>query len=988
MMKQFNYFQFTLLAFLLSCTNELAKDSVVNTTSSAIEHSLDYEIAKNDPFNTRIYTLSNGLKLYLTVNHDQPTVFTQIAVRVGSKQDPTNTTGLAHYLEHMMFKGTSELGAKDWTEESKKLKEISDLYEAHRKEKSEEKKSAIYHQIDSTSYEASKFAIPNEYDMLMTSIGAQKTNAHTFLEETVYKNEIPSNELHKWMKVESQRFRELVLRLFHTELEAVYEEYNIGLTRDGSQVFHLLMQKLFQKHTYGTQTTIGKAEHLKNPSMEKIHEQFDEYYVANNMAIILSGDFDPDEVAKEAEKLFSTLRHKEVKTFDFSEERSQRRPRYGTVYSQNPEYVNLAFRLPGASDIEKVWTLELIDLLLCNGSMGLIDANISRNQKLKNAYSNPYIFSDYSLLMMHGSVLEGQSLESARDLLLSQIDLIKQGQFDDAIIPTLVNRLKLEKSENFNSNEYRVGAITDAYILGVPWIKTVEKFDFMLNLSKEEIVDFANEYFQKNYVVVYKRKGENKVDRFKKPSITPVYMNKEIHSPFFNGIINTPSKEQEFKALDFNKLISNDNITDDVKLSCVENNKPGLFNLKYTFDVGRLNNLKLAFALSCLDKAGTSTLSLEEKENFLFTHGLNFSVNVLDTKTEVTLSGLEESLETGLNFLEEILNDSKLEQESFERVMAVALENRKVANYGKNYIFKSALMNFVKYGEDSPVNFGLSLSELQSFTVNEVNDLTKSLKKYKHSIFYQGDRTSNDVKSVLGKRKISDEVGLEVTSVKRFVERELEDKTIYFVDYDMPQAEVYLYSKLDKYNKDDLVQKLAMDKLFSSYFGSGLSSIMFQEIRESKALAYSTYSFYLPTLNNNKNDCIMTYVGTQIDKLPEALRSVKDLVFDMPEKESQFELAKQSCLKKIENERLKGLELYNHSRKYASKEDIRKEVYEAIKGISMKQLKEYFSSMLNSNKYCFMILGKKSAVDSSSLNEIGDVKHLKVEDLFGENHIK
>lgn len=96
----------------------------------------------------------------------------------------------------------------------------------------------------------------------------------------------------------------MVIRGFHTELEAVYEEYNIGLANDGEKEWVALSKKLFPHHPYGTQTTIGTQEHLKNPSITNIKNYFNRYYVPNNVAICLAGDFDPDKTIAVIDKYF------------------------------------------------------------------------------------------------------------------------------------------------------------------------------------------------------------------------------------------------------------------------------------------------------------------------------------------------------------------------------------------------------------------------------------------------------------------------------------------------------------------------------------------------------------------------------------------------------------------------------------------------------------------------------------------------------------
>ena len=163
-----NFFQFLWLSLFIVLIAACGNNS-----------GFEYETVPNDPMNARIYTLENGLKVYMTVNKEQPRIQTFIAVRAGGKNDPAETTGLAHYFEHLMFKGTESFGTQNYAKEKPMLDEIEALFEVYRKTTDEAERTAIYHKIDSVSYEASKVAIPNEYDKLMAAIGAVGTNAYT-----------------------------------------------------------------------------------------------------------------------------------------------------------------------------------------------------------------------------------------------------------------------------------------------------------------------------------------------------------------------------------------------------------------------------------------------------------------------------------------------------------------------------------------------------------------------------------------------------------------------------------------------------------------------------------------------------------------------------------------------------------------------------------------------------------------------------------------
>ena len=263
-----------------------------------------YETVKGDPMKVKIYTLDNGLKVYMSVNKEQPRLQTYIAVRNGGKNDPSDNTGLAHYLEHIMFKGTESFGTSDYSAEKPLLDQIEEQFNVYRTKTDPQERLAIYHIIDSLSYAASEIAIPNEYDKLMSVIGSQGTNAFTSEDLTCYQENIPSNQIDNWARIQADRFRNLVIRGFHTELEAVYEEYNMYLNEDAQNAIYAMDSVLYKNHPYGLQQVIGTQDHLKNPSITAIKKQKSTMYVPNNIAICVSGDFDPDTFVATIEKYF------------------------------------------------------------------------------------------------------------------------------------------------------------------------------------------------------------------------------------------------------------------------------------------------------------------------------------------------------------------------------------------------------------------------------------------------------------------------------------------------------------------------------------------------------------------------------------------------------------------------------------------------------------------------------------------------------------
>ena len=422
------------------------------TAQAQLPKAVTYE---GDPMHTQCYTLRNGMKVFLSVNNNSPRIAAHIAVRTGSRNDPAETTGLAHYLEHLMFKGTKQFGTSDATLEAPYLDEIEARYEQYRKVTDPARRKQLYHEIDSVSQLAAQYNIPNEYDKLMAGIGGIGTNAYTSTDVTCYTEDIPANEVDRWARIQSDRFRNMVIRGFHTELEAVYEEKNISMAKDMRKLEEALYAKAFPTHPYGTQTTIGTQEHLKNPSITNIKNYYNNYYCPNNIAICMAGDFEPDKVIATLDKYFGDWQpNKNLSRPEFAPLKPITAPVDTTVLGQEAEFVTLAWRFEGGPSLQND-TLEVISEMLSNGTAGLMDLNLNQPQKLMTSGCYADEMADYSLLTLMGYPNEGQSLENVRDLMLGEIEKLRNGDFDDDLLVSVVNNTKLQYLRGLNNNGAR-----------------------------------------------------------------------------------------------------------------------------------------------------------------------------------------------------------------------------------------------------------------------------------------------------------------------------------------------------------------------------------------------------------------------------------------------------------------------------------------------------------------------------------------------------
>ncbi|MBC8172363.1 MAG: insulinase family protein [Chitinophagales bacterium] len=953
-----------------------------NVTTAKIAREFPFYSMPGDPIQARIYKLKNGMTVMLSQNKIEPRLQTYIAVRAGSKNDPKETTGLAHYLEHMMFKGTSNIGAVNWVREKPILDNIAQLYEKHRVEKDPLKKKEIYAQIDKISQNAAQLAIPNEYDKMISSLGAKGTNAYTSNERTVYVNDIPSNELEKWLILESERFHQLVLRLFHTELETVYEEYNMSQDRDGSKVYKELMKALFPTHQYGTQTTIGEGEHLKNPSLNNIMGYFKTYYVPNNIAICISGDIDYDQTILLIDKYFGHYLPSPVPPFIAAKEAPLLTIQRREVMGQEAESITMGYRLPGANTKE-ITTAKLMLGILYNGQAGLMDLDLIQQQKVLNTYSYVTELTDYSVFGLVADPREGQTLEDCEKLLVQEINKIKNGEFDEWLIKAVINDYRLAKTKSYENNSSRASAFVDAFIKGIDWRLYMTELDRMELLTKKDVVDFAKKYFSDNYVIVYKRQGEDKnIKKVEKPVITPVEANRDIESQFLRAYEPIPSIGTPPEFINFNQKISNQNLKSGVPFSYIKNDLNQLFELYYILDMGSENDKTLSLAINYLPYLGTDKYTPAQLQQEFFKYGLSFNVFTSQDRTYVSLTGLESNLPQGIELFEHILSNVEADETAYKELVEGILKEREDAKSDKNSILNAAMANYARYGELSPYTDRLSENELQKMKPEKLVQKIKSLTGYQHRIFYYGQKPAEEVIQVMEELHKTPAELTAYPAPKEYPELATSSNKVMFVHYDMLQAQVVMMSKDKNFDKT----LLPAARAFNEYFGSGLSSIVFQEIRETKALAYSAYASFGTPANFDEAHYVRAAVYTQADKMQQAIEAMQEIMNTMPKAEQQFEQSKEAVVKQIQSERITRSAIfwtYENAKRRNLSYDVRSDIYTATQKMTIDDMQQFFDEHIADRTWSILVLGDRNKIDINYLKTLGEFQELTLEEIFG-----
>ena len=972
----------------MKIVKQLLLVAVIIPFIAACSGKYSYESVEGDPMNSRIYTLDNGLKIYLTVNPDAPRIQTYIAVKVGAKNDPKETTGLAHYFEHLMFKGSKNFGTSDYEKEKAILDQIEVEFEKYRTLTDENERNASYKVIDSLSYEASKYSIANEYDKLMAAIGAQGTNAYTSYDQTVYVEDIPSNQIETWAKIQADRFENNVIRGFHTELETVYEEKNMSLTQDRRRVLEAMLAQLFPNHPYGQQSVLGTQEHLKNPSITNIKNYHAEWYVPNNIAICASGDFDPDKFVAIIDKYWGKIKPNEnLQKLQFTAEEPLTEPVEVKVVGQESPFIYLSWRLPAAND-KDMTVLTVMENILSNGKTGLLDVNINQQQKvLGRAGGGVQSFADQSCFLLVANPKQGQSLQDVQNLLLEQVEKLKKGEFDEEMIKSVVNNYKRDEMNNLKNNEHRADLFVTSFIYDIPWSNMVTELDRMAQVTKEDIIAAANKYLTNGFVAIHKEQGKApETAAINKPAITPILTNRDSQSAYLQAIQAEASavKPIEPVFVDFNKEMQKGTAKSGIELLYKKNDQNDLFELEFMIDFGSNDNKVIAIAAQYFDYLGTVQKTAEEITKELYTLACDASVTVGREKVYITVMGLNENMERALEIIE-------------DKIANVKGDDAILANY-KSDIFKSRinnklnqrscysmLMQYVNYGKNSPATYVLSNKEIQALTSDALIAELQNALQYEQTATYYGPMEMDQVIEIINKHHNTPEKLSKYAKNESFKRCLVTEPKVIIAPYNAKQ--IYMASYSNTGEQFD-IEKYPITVIYNDYFGGGMNSIVFQEMREARGLAYTANANYTAPTKSEESYIYTSFIATQNDKMMDAITAFDEIINEMPQSEAGFNIAKENMIANIRTNRILGVDVINYYlnlQRLGLEEDPNRYLFEKVQQFTLQDVVDFQTKVIKDRKYVIGILGSEKDLNMAALTpeKYGKVERVSLEDIFG-----
>ncbi len=928
----------------------------------------------DDPMAVTIHRLSNGMTVYISTDREKPRFSAYLPVRTGSRNDPSTSTGLAHYLEHMLFKGTDELGTTDMAAERPHIEEIERLYMELRAAEDDAARQETLTKIDRATQESSKFSIPNELSRLYAQMGIDGLNAYTWLDETVYIADVPSNRLEAWAAVEVERFSDPVFRLFYPELEAVYEEKNISLDSPYRRVNEAMMKSMFPGHPYGTQPTIGLVEHLKTPAYQDMVDYFQDWYGPNNMAIVLAGDIDAETAIPVLEASFGRLPVRKLGTAAPAEVTPMSSRVERVIEAEGETSIVLAWQTVPAKHEDRA-ALEVLDMLVDNGSSGLLNIALTTTQKVARAGSSPTFVKEAGWWRLSATAKEGQTPEELETLLLGVIDDLKRGSFSDDDLEAVKLADELQFQLELEYPGARVSKMTDAFIQGWDWPDMVASRARLQAVTREDVLRVARQYVGDAYAAVKRIPGSPELPKIEKPTISPVALDPSRKSGFSQRILGMEATPIEPKWLVEGEAFERAEAPSGVLLTA-HNERNKLFLVSYRFDVGSWRSPGLCFALDLAQRSGTATKSNESIKKTLSKIGVDISVSCSDHATTVSVSGIDDKMEQGLALVQEWLGQVVIEDE--------ALENAKNTKIGiRNDNLESprflgwALTSFGRRGGESAFLHQLSNVGLKKLTRGDVEALSRGLFSYRREVRYFGPRARAEVEPLL---LTSEGLGAtERREPNRY--RRVERPTIYFLHRDVAKSSVSI--TVPRPPGEEVERASA--EVWSSYLSGGMGGLIFQEVREARGLAYSAYAFVSTGSYADDEWFLGGSLGTQGDKTVDALTLMLELLLEHRFDTNTVSVAKAAMEEEFRTGRISPRRI---PRKVSSWEraglsgDPRPARRERTKSLSVDELQAWSDAVVKGDTApVITVLGNRETVDLEALAAIGEVIEVKPEDL-------
>ncbi|MBI1305155.1 MAG: hypothetical protein GC181_00920 [Bacteroidetes bacterium] len=937
--------------------------------------------AQNSAVGVEKYTLPNNLTVYLNPDPDATQVYGLVVVKVGSKNDPADATGMAHYLEHMLFKGTTEMGTSDYEKEKPHLDSINMYYDLLGKTTDKEERKRIQEKINEQSIKASKYGLPTEFDKLIKSIGGTALNAFTTNDITCYYNAFPTEQMDKWLELYSHRFQNPVFRSFQSELEVVYEEKNLSMDGIEEKLFEELNKNLFKNHPYGTQTTIGTVEHLKNPSLNRMYEYFHTYYVANNMALVLSGNFNPGEIKPMIEHHFSQLKQGKIPEFPKIENHQ-----FSKDEQENVRYTPIRMELIGYKTIPDnhpdYHAMEVLSYLLSNGSETGALNKLQREHKLMEAdLFNYNMNDDGSLVLIIVPKIIGQSFKSAEKLVMDALDSIRTGNFPDDLLQMVKTELTMDHERSLENYESRAFNIAFAYGSNSTWEDYLAYSDKIDKITKADVQRVAEKYLTKHRFTLRSRTGSPPKTVLEKPGFKPVVTDQTEESVFAKQFQERKIAARTPRFIDPEKDVYRTNLNESNKLFVTRNPVNDIFSMNIAFWVGddTLKNLELAMDLS--DYFHTKDMDLDQTKDAFAKLGLSWYTYSNRGYTMVQFTGLEKNLQPSLDLINQIIYEPQVE----EKVIDIMYDEEKAI---RKYELKDprsvgvALFDYATNPSHSPYLNRPTLKELKKMKASELLKIFQELVTYNASWHFVGKTSGEEITKMLrSTMKLAN--NHKESPLTKHTEPQTPINLVYLTN-DKKSVQSQINFRVPSVPGEKSPWEKARVSAFNNYMDGDFSGLIMQEIREYRSLAYSAYGYFSAPYQNDSSG-FTGYIGCQADKTVEAIRVMKGLLDSMPQKPDRIETIREG-LKNSSARRYPNFRVISYSvdwsEKIGSDYLFGPDEYVAYDSLTFDDVMKVYNTFIVNRPIIITASGNLKRMNAAELKTFGKLIYVKKKDLF------
>ena len=615
----------------------------------------------------KAFKFKNGLSVFIWEDDTKSDVFGMVGVRAGSVNDPEEYTGLAHYLEHLMFKGTQKIGSLDWEKEEPLYQQIIAKYDQMADETDPVKKQQINKEINELTVEAAKYSASSEFSNLMEGMGATGLNAATGIDRTYYHNSFPAYQINKWLEISSQRFLNPVFRSFQPELETVYEEYNRGKDNPSNMESEFKMSKAFEGHPY-SRPIIGLGEHLKNPRISELIKFYEKWYVPENMALIIVGNVKADQITGRIASTFGRLpKAPAPEKTQYQVNDIKGRQQHSAKIGNSPSVILVYPSVPSGHPDEKPLSLALS--MLSNGSnTGVIDKLVIDGE------------------LTYGSVMAGSLREMGRNLVqvtplydrnqkryesnksaerkaLKAIEQVANGDFEPWVVEAIKANMCRSYDRTLESNVGKARMLLNSFIDEEDLQEVLDFKDAIMNVSVDDVKRVAKQYLNKDYIVLNIEPGKNnKNEKIEKPGYDPIEPPVGQKSLYAQQFSTMPMGQVEEKYMDFGE-IQMKQINDRSKLFYTQNTVNPVFTLALRYGVGTEKYPNLGIAAQLMNNAGImGSYEPQELKKELSRLNVDYSVSASNDYLYITMSGYENNLPAACQLLARQILMPKLDE--------------------------------------------------------------------------------------------------------------------------------------------------------------------------------------------------------------------------------------------------------------------------------------------------------------------------------------